>query len=414
MSLINLRPKLAAILLACLAIIPVHAQKTEPLFFEHNAEIVCAQYDEQDNLLITASANGIVKLWDPETGRLIRSFGSVTPLSKSFFADLSPDGKLIGTINGRGGKVWNTKYGDLVCSLTGYSDTIKTIHFSSNSKWLITASLDGTAKLWDVQTGKRHHSLNHMLESLGKKEQQNALTDARFCDKDKSIVTGSGEIIQESKNLALDSSLSFDIKKSSGRYDSTALVWDMKTGKVVHTLAGYPFDVSPDGGRIVSGSVNVAGQNARVWDVATGNLIRALSGHTGKVTTCQFSRNGKWILTASAEDGTCRLWEAASGKFICYLNAGPENISSTAQFSPDGKLISTFSQDTTKIWDVASGKLLHSMPAGQPLTFSNDSRHMIVLTGKQAAVYDTVSGKPVMVEKKLVAKGTKKVLKVVR
>jgi len=51
------------------------------------------------------------------------------------------------------------------------------------------------------------------------------------------------------------------------------------------------------------------------------------------------------------------------------------------------------------------------MPAGQPLIFSNDSRNIVVLTGKRAAVYDAVSGKSVTVEKKPVST-TKKVLKV--
>ena len=412
MSLTNLATKLPSLLLACLAMSQVHAQKTEPLILDHNAEILCAQYDEGDNLLITASANGIVKLWDPETGSLIRSFGSVTPISKGFYADFSPDGKAVATINGRAGKVWNTKYGDLLCSLTGYGDTIKSIHFSDDNKWLITASMDGTAKLWDVQTGKRRQNLNHLFISFGKKERQNSVTDARFCDKNRSIITGCGECFRETRKMAFDSTLSLDVNQTSGRYDSTALMWDMKTGKVTHVLKGYPFDVSPDGGRIVSGSVNMTGQDALVWDAATGNLIFSLSGHTGKVTACQFSRNGKWILTASSEDRTCRLWDAASGKIVCYLNAGP-SIAGTYQLSPDGKLISTFSHDTTRIWNVAEGRLLHSLHAGHPPAFSNNSRYMVILTGMRAAVYETVSGNQVMVEKKAAGKGTKKVLKVI-
>ncbi len=414
MSMINLRANLSAILLACLAIRPVQAQKTEPLFFEHKAEIRCAQYDEDDNLLITASVDGIVKLWDPESGRLIRSFGTVTKLSKSFLADFSPDGKLIATINGRGGRVWNTKFGDLVFSLAGFSDTIKSIHFSNNNKWLVATSLDGTAKVWDTHTGKLHHSLNHTYESLGKKEEHNAVTDARFCDKDQSVVTGSGSLLRNSMYLALDSGHSVDNKRFAERYDSNALVWDVKTGKVIHTLAGYPFDVSPDGGRIVSGSINIKGRDARVWDVSTGNLIRSLSVNAGKVTTCQFSMNGKWILTASAEDGRCKLWEASSGKIFLDLKVGTGNISSTARLSFDGNWISTFSPDTIKVWNVASGKLQYSMPADHPLTFSNDSRRMIILSGKRASVYDIVSCKPVTVEKQAVSAGKKKVLKVVR
>ena len=411
--MITLRPRLLIILFACLFARLVYAQKSEPIFFEHKTEILCAKYDEDDNLLITASTDGVVKLWDPATGRLIRPFGSVARPSKTFSAELSPDGKLIATINGRGGRVWNTKFGDLVCILAGFSDTIKSVHFSSNSKWLVAASLDGTANLWDVQTGKRHHSLNHMFESLGKKELQSGVTDARFCNKDKSIITGSGKAIRDSMHQAVDSSLSINSnKRYVAQYDSNALVWDLKTGKVIDTLAGYPFDVSPDGGRIITGSVNTAGQDARVWDAATGKLILSLSGHTGKVTTCQFSRNGKWILTASVADGTCRVWDVLSGKFIGDVKAGPENVNSTAQFSPDGKWISTFSQDTTKLWETATGRLLQTIPAGQPLTFSNDSKRMVILTGKRGSVYDTVSGQPVMVEKKPVVAGNKKVVKV--
>ena len=412
-QLTTLRSPLLVIFFACLSIRLVHAQKSEPLYFEHKTEIVSAQYDENDNLLITASVDGIVKLWDPATGKLIRPFGSVTRPSKTFSAELSPDGKLIATINGRGGKVWNTKFGDLVCILSGYSDTIKSIHFSSNSKWLVAGSLDGTAKLWDIHTGKRHHSLNHMFESLGKKELQSGVTDARFCDNDKAIITGSGKAIRDSMHQAVDSSLSVNgNKRYVAEYDSNTLVWELKTGKVLDTLAGYPFDVSPDGARIITGSVNTARQDARVWDAVTGKLMLALSGHAGKVTTCQFSKNGKLILTASIEDGTCRVWDALTGKSICSLNAGPEHANNTAQVSPDGKWISTYSQDTTKIWETSTGKLQHAIPAGKLVTFSNDSRHMVILTGKRGSIYDTVSGQPVIVEKKADIAGNKKVVKV--
>src|SRR5882672_6209448 len=135
MSLIPLLP--LAFFTASLAVGPVCAQTTGPLYFEQNAEILSAHFDAQDNLVITAAANGIINLWDPDTGRLIRSFGGASRLSKKFLADFSPNGKLVASANERGGKVWNTKFGDVVCSLTGYGDTIKSIHFSADSKWLI-------------------------------------------------------------------------------------------------------------------------------------------------------------------------------------------------------------------------------------------------------------------------------------
>jgi WD40 repeat protein len=410
MRLTNIKLTLALLVLACYAGPSAFGQK-EPLFFEHNAEIIHAQYDEDDNLIITTAANGIVNLWDPETGRLIRTFGVVARQSPWFLTDFSPDGKLIAAVNGRAGKIWNTKFGDIVCSLSGYSDTITAIHFSANNRWLVAASQDGTAKLWDPHSGKRSHSLNHQLESLGKKDQQHGVTDVRFCDQDQLVVTGSGLPVWDSVTVRLDSTHTG--RRFMEHYDSAILVWDVKSGKVNHIVKGYPFDISPDGAHLVSGSVNTADRSARVWDILAGKLLFTLTGHKGEVTACRFSQNGKWILTASADDLTCRLWDVASGKEQRHWETGPLSRHGDAiQFSPDSRWVSTFARDSIKLWEAGTSRLVRTVAADHPVVFSNDSRHLVVLSGTRASVYETVSGKPVMVEKKPVGKGAKKVLRV--
>lgn len=390
------------ILLLCAAA-PACAQRA--LTFEHTTNILSACYADDDKLLITASTDGIVKLWDPETGRLIRSFGSTLKESNNYSADFSPNGKLVATIGGRGGRVWNTKFGDLMFSLTGYGDTIKSIHFSSDSKWLLASSLDGSAKLWDVQLGKRHHNLNHMFESLGKNEKRSGVTEAKFCNKEKSIATGSIHLVH-------DSTFNNGTQVDHPRYDSALLIWDLKTGKVTHVLAGYPFSVSHDELNIISGSANTSGRDARVWNAESGKLILTLHGHEGKVTSCEFSKHGQWILTASHEDGTCRLWNSITGDVIHLIKTQIDPESSASQLSADNKWIVTFSGDSTKAWDAATGKLRYVIRTDRPVIMAANSKRMVVIEGRFATLFDIVTGKAIRLNEQEGPAKSKKELKV--
>lgn len=110
-------------------------------------------------------------------------------------------------------------------------------------------------------------------------------------------------------------------------------IWNSATGETIATLRDLQIpatsaNFSPDGKRIVTtyeGNMNVtyvtrdnrgrAGSEvlrhaytdrvARVWNTATGEEMLILTGHTKRVTSAQFSADGKSILTAS-HDGTAR------------------------------------------------------------------------------------------------------------
>ena len=374
---------------------PLLAQKTKPLVFDHNAEVIDAQYSADDKLIITLTANGIVKLWEPDKGIFVRSF-SYAGTTPNYCAAFSPDGNVVAVINGRGGKVWNTKFGDVICSVFGFSDNIRSVHFSHNSKWLVAASMDGTAIVYNIETGEHHHSLNHMVESLGKAGAKNGLSDARFCHGDQAIITGSGEEIKNSRPNAADPLLLLNVAKTA-LYDSSVLVWDLKTGKIINKITGYPFDVSPDGSKIVTGSANVAGQTAKVWEASTGKVIHVLSGHTGEINACEFSHDGKWILTTSDEDGFIRLWEAHTGNLHSSLES-PLNVARKARLNPHGNMIAIQSGDTTELLESSSGKVLYGLTSHRPPVFSHNGQQIVVFNGNNAAVYNALSGKPVLIE----------------
>jgi predicted NACHT family NTPase len=136
--------------------------------------------------------------------------------------------------------------------------------------------------------------------------------------------------------------------------DTTAKIWDAKTGQMRATLEGHTGAVvsaqfSPDGKTVLTASDE---NTAKIWDVTTGAERATLKGHTKGVLSAQFSPDGKTVLTASS-DNTAKLWDAATGTERATLR-GHTGPFYDAQFSPDGKSIVTASWDNTaKIWDVS-------------------------------------------------------------
>ena len=53
---------------------------------------------------------------------------------------------------------------------------------------------------------------------------------------------------------------------------------------------------------------------ARVWDAASGEALLSLQ-HDGSVLACQFSPDGRHVLTGS-EDLTDLLWESLTGEEV--------------------------------------------------------------------------------------------------
>ena len=188
----------------------------------------------------------------------------------------------------------------------------------------------------------------------------------------------------------------------SASHDSTAKVWDARTGMPMLDLKGHTDGVSsasfsPDGTRIVSASLD---GTAKVWDARTGTPLLELKGHSGPVACASFSADGTRIVTGS-NDGTAKVWDARTGTPPLELK-GHTGTVWIVWFSADGTRIVTGSDDgTAKVWDARTGTLRVDLKghtrAVSSVWFSADGTRIV--TGSfdnTAKVWDARSGTPLL------------------
>jgi WD40 repeat protein len=269
---------------------------------------------------------------------------------------------------------------------TGHTGHVRSLAVSKDGKRALSGSMDGTARLWDVATGKE------LLRFVG-----HLNAPAR---------TGQWKGVKWVWSVAF----SPDEKRaiSSGALDRALRLWRVEDGKEVRQFLGhkawvYAAAFSPDGKYVLSsGAGNEVRDDytVRLWDVESGKELRKFEGHTGYVWRAIFSPDGKKIASAGCNDRSFRIWDAATGKpLVIGARAHDGNVVGIA-FSPDGKHLLTSGNDLTcKLWEVETGKLLRTYTGAgdhvEAVAFSPDGKRFLAGEKNAVHVFDAETGKSV-------------------
>ncbi len=193
----------------------------------HNSPVIYADFSPDGELLVSCDFSGIIKLWNPRL-----------PFAK----------RLVGVASRREEKADQGSTGEYYRDIGKHSNSVWSVTFSADCKWLVSASYDETIKIWSVATGE---CLQTFIGHRG------PIISAKFSHDDRFII--------------------------SAGVDRSLKIWDVKTGKCLqslteHTGLIYTLDVGNMRSAEIDYPKSIAftgslDETIKVWDLEAAKCI---------------------------------------------------------------------------------------------------------------------------------------------
>jgi WD40 repeat protein/CHAT domain-containing protein len=354
----------------------------------HHAPVVSVAFSPDSTRIVSGSEDGTAKVWNVDDAHellTIKGDGSWV-LCVAF----SPDGKhIVGGCLGAGVKVWDAVTGQPIYIFPGKSKAATSVAFSPNGKQIVSGNRDGTLELWSPWSIPENREPPQPRVIVG---HSGPVCGVAFSPDGKQIVSGGRD--------AKDTFSAEGLRILSGKAaDGTLKLWDAVTGGLIHTFSGQPNAVtsvafSPDGKRVVAGSVNSTVS-------VSGLEERGAEDQLEPVRSVAFSPDGRRIASACL-NGVIETWDSATGQQLLKIQSRPRRWPAVVAFSPDGtQIASTDGDESLKVWDAANGRekvaLSGHSGAITSFAFSPDGKWIVTGSADQTLkVWDAASGQAIL------------------
>ncbi|KAL1919627.1 uncharacterized protein VTP21DRAFT_1558 [Calcarisporiella thermophila] len=253
-------------------------------------------------------------------------------------------------------------------SLRGHLAKIYAMHWSMDTRHLISASQDGKLIIWDAYTTNKVYAIplrSSWVMTCAYSPSGNLVASGGL-DNICSIYDLNGrEPIRATRELSAHTGYlsccrflnDQQILTSSG--DMLCMLWDINTGTKVDEFRDHSGDVmslslSPSNPNVfVSGACDAT---AKLWDIRTRRCVQTFSGHESDINSVQFFPSGDAFATGS-DDASCRLFDLRADREMNQY--AHDNILcgiTSVAFSVSGRLLfAGYDNFDCNVWDTIRG-----------------------------------------------------------
>ena len=156
------------------------------------------------------NTNDSLQIWDPRQKKAVDYMETDYPITAVAMAEAGNEiytGCIDNDI-----KVWDLRKKEVAYSMKGHTDTICSLQVSPDAQYLLSHSHDSTVRTWDVRP---------------------------FAPKDRHVKTYDGAPTGIEKNLLKASWDRTGQRIAAGSGDRSVVVWEARTGKLLHKLTGH-------------------------------------------------------------------------------------------------------------------------------------------------------------------------------
>jgi RNA polymerase sigma factor (sigma-70 family) len=300
-------------------------------------------------VVVTHGSDDTLRRWELTTGK---ELGRLAVPGEGLVVALSPTGRLLAYTDDTTLRVWDVAAKKDVLKIelpmdpngvVARTGTVDLAKFSPNEKVLVTGDLSGAVHLWDVATGKELHKL-----TAGKEIEAGAaqLFLQEFSGDGRMLLTGC--LMNTVVPLAAQPGAQPPAMEDPV---SVLCLWDPAAGVLLRRWEAKGIVRSaaftPDGRAVVT----ISAERVTVWEVATGGERFHIKGSHGAAALVSCSPDGRFV--ACVAGATVRLLDLRTGEECGRLKGHEADVWSLA-FTRDGKkLISGSADSTALVWDAA-------------------------------------------------------------
>ena len=295
-------------------------------FRGHTNGVTCLQF--KDNILATGSYDATIKIWDTETGELLRNLtGHQTGIRSIHFNG----SRLVSGSLDRSIRIWNWQTGEALSSLTPHSDGVISVHFEGD--YQVSGSIDCTVRVFQFSKKTswvlRGHKnwVNHVRVDTRSRVVYSASDDCtvKMWDLDtmQCFKTFEGHVGQVQQVVPMPEDFEPDLAASGNASDAASVDSGSAGPASLGAQHGAhenpadracygPFFADPNRPLPSRYILTAALDNlVQLWDTATGQRLMRFFGHL----------EGIWGLAADtlravtgANDGMVKVWDPRTGK----------------------------------------------------------------------------------------------------